>query len=122
MVFLHFHQEDCSDTRATHNVQKLTNPAIRRSTDSLNISLTPELEAFIANKVQSGLYQTASEVVREGLRLLRERDDIHRARLDELKKEIAVGLDQAKQGKTVPFTEATIEGVKARGRARRRPM
>jgi antitoxin ParD1/3/4 len=87
----------------------------------MNISLTPELEQFIANKVQSGLYQTASEVVREGLRLLRESDDIHRARLEELKKEIAIGLDQAKQGKTVPFTEEMIEGVKSRGRARRRP-
>ena len=42
----------------------------------MNISLTRELEEFVAKKVESGLYQTASEVVREGLRLLRERDDL----------------------------------------------
>jgi antitoxin ParD1/3/4 len=67
------------------------------------------------------LYQTASEVVREGLRLLRERDEIHWTKLDELRKEIAVGIAQAKQGNTVPFTEETIERVKTRGRSRRRP-
>jgi antitoxin ParD1/3/4 len=41
---------------------------------SLNVSLTPELEQLIAEKVESGMYTTASEVVREGLRLLREAD------------------------------------------------
>jgi len=37
---------------------------------SLNVSLTPELERFITFRVASGRYQTASEVVRAGLRLL----------------------------------------------------
>ena len=41
----------------------------------MNVSLTPELEKLIDDKVKSGLYQTASEVVREGLRLLKQRDD-----------------------------------------------
>jgi antitoxin ParD1/3/4 len=95
----------------------LTHLAIKRHTDFMNISLTPELEEFVTKKVDSGLYQTASEVVREGLRLLRERDDVQRAKLEQLKKEFAVGLDEAKQGKTVPFTEETIEGVKARRRS-----
>jgi antitoxin ParD1/3/4 len=36
----------------------------------MNVSLTPELEKLVTRKVQSGLYQSASEVVREGLRLL----------------------------------------------------
>ena len=40
----------------------------------MNVSLTKELEALVNRKVKSGLYQTASEVVREGLRLLDERD------------------------------------------------
>lgn len=41
----------------------------------MNVSLTPELEALVNEKVGSGLYQTASEVVREALRLLKQRDD-----------------------------------------------
>ena len=40
----------------------------------MNVSLTPELEDLVNEKVRSGLYQTASEVVREALRLLRQRD------------------------------------------------
>ena len=42
----------------------------------MNISLTAELERFVAAKVESGLYNNASEVIREGLRLLKEHDDI----------------------------------------------
>ena len=41
----------------------------------MNVSLTPELEKLVEEKVRSGLYQTASEVVREALRLLKLRDD-----------------------------------------------
>src|SRR5436190_21690105 len=42
----------------------------------MNISLTPELEQFVQGKVESGLYNNASEVVREGLRLLKEQDEV----------------------------------------------
>ena len=38
----------------------------------MNVSLTPELEKFITTEVKSGSYQTASEVVRAGLRRLKE--------------------------------------------------
>ena len=41
----------------------------------MNVSLTPELERFVNDKVDTGMYQTASEVVREGLRLLKQRDE-----------------------------------------------
>ena len=41
----------------------------------MNVSLTPELEELVNEKVRGGLYQTASEVVREALRLLKQRDD-----------------------------------------------
>jgi antitoxin ParD1/3/4 len=44
----------------------------------MNVSLTPELEEMVNEKVRSGLYQTASEVVRDALRLLKQRD--HEAR------------------------------------------
>ena len=44
----------------------------------MNVSLTPELEKFVDNKVESGLYNNASEVVREGLRLLKEHDELRK--------------------------------------------
>ncbi len=49
----------------------------------MNVSLTPELEELVNEKVRSGFYQTASEVVREALRLLKQRDDETR-RADQL--------------------------------------
>ena len=64
----------------------------------MNVSLTPELEAIIREKVDSGLYHSASEVVREALRLLRQHDEARQARLAELRKELAVGLQQADRG------------------------
>jgi antitoxin ParD1/3/4 len=42
----------------------------------MNVSLTPELEKYVDDKVESGLYNNASEVVRESLRLLKEHDEI----------------------------------------------
>ena len=45
-----------------------------RQRTSLNVSLTPELERFITAHVASGRYQTASEVVRAGLRLLEQHE------------------------------------------------
>jgi putative addiction module CopG family antidote len=45
----------------------------------MNVSLTPELEQYVNQKVESGLYQTASEVIRAGLRLLKKRDEEQQA-------------------------------------------
>ena len=52
----------------------------------MNVSLTPELERYVNQKIASGLYQTASEVVGAGLRLLKERDE-HQQTLGELRRE-----------------------------------
>jgi antitoxin ParD1/3/4 len=64
----------------------------------MNVSLTKDLEELISRKVKSGLYQTASEVVREGLRLLDERDRLYQLRLKNLRKEIRAGVDQLDRG------------------------
>ncbi len=71
----------------------------------MNVSLTPQLESFIITKVESGLYGSQSEVVREGLRLLVERDRMVETRLDELRAEIAEGLQQARRGELIPGDE-----------------
>ena len=71
----------------------------------MNVSLTPQLESFIITKVESGLYGSRSEVVREGLRLLVERDRMVETRLDELRGEITEGLQQARRGELIPGDE-----------------
>ena len=76
----------------------------------MNISLTPQLEDMVKGKVSSGRYGSASEVVREALRLLEERDHIQSMRLEELRGEIKKGLES---GTAAPLD---IGAVKARGR------
>ena len=71
----------------------------------MNVSLTPELEEYLAQKVREGLYRSHSEVVRQALRLLREQDRMLEARLSELRSEVAVGLDQANRGELIPTEE-----------------
>jgi len=78
----------------------------------MNISLTPHLESLVKKKVDSGLYGSASEVMREALRLLEERDRIHTMRLEELRSEIRQGLDS---GEPTPLD---IAAIKTRGRKR----
>jgi antitoxin ParD1/3/4 len=76
----------------------------------MNISLTPKLEQFIRTKVESGRYLSASEVVREALRLLEHKDK----RLEELHVEIQKGLNS---GRSEPLN---IEATKAKARKRQR--
>lgn len=59
----------------------------------MNVSLTKELEELVNDKVKTGRYLSASEVVREALRLLEERDRIKEMRLQELRLDIQKGLD-----------------------------
>lgn len=72
----------------------------------MNISLTPELELYIQEKVTSGLYTSASEVVRESLRLMHTYDDLQKQRIGQLNQAITLGLDQLKSGQKVSSTES----------------
>jgi len=74
----------------------------------MNISLTPELEKFVNKKVESGLFQTASEVVRAALRLLCEQDEVRQKKLEELRREIAIGIEQLDRGESAPFNAMEI--------------
>ena len=64
----------------------------------MNISLTSELEKFVHEKVNSGLYTSASEVIRESLRLMHTYDDLQNKRINELNQSIEIGLEQLKSG------------------------
>jgi antitoxin ParD1/3/4 len=63
----------------------------------MNVDLTPELEALVQGKIESGRYNSASEVVREALRLLEQRDEIFTHRRDEIGKQIEEGWQSAKR-------------------------
>ena len=62
----------------------------------MNVTLTPELEQIVSQKVASGLYNPAHEVIREALRLLEHQDELLGTRLEELRNEINIGLAQLK--------------------------
>ena len=84
---------------------------------TLNVSLTPDLSRFVENRVRSGKYQTASEVVREALRLLECRDQAPTASIEELKAELEVGLAQLRRGEGLDG-EAFFSRVMTRRRAK----
>lgn len=65
---------------------------------TVNISLTPELDTFLQGRVQSGRYQTMSEVVREALRLLQYQEQQQDQALHELKGKLKRGAAQAERG------------------------
>lgn len=79
----------------------------------MNINLTPQLEEMVRQKVTSGLYTSASEVVREALRLMDEKDQLRTAKLGQLRQEIQDGLDSG------PAVAWDPDEVKRSGRAKR---
>jgi antitoxin ParD1/3/4 len=80
---------------------------------TVNVSLTPHLEAFIHETVASGRYQSASEVARTALRLLEEREHQRTARIERLRQEIQKGLDSC------PATPLDMEEIKRLDRIKR---
>jgi antitoxin ParD1/3/4 len=86
----------------------------------VNVSLTPELENFVSAKVGSGRYNSASEVVREALRLLEERDSARAAQLTEFNGELARRLASLDSGETVDPAEARTR-LQRKSAERRKP-
>ncbi len=80
---------------------------------SLNVSLPPELETRVRQRVESGMYGSASEVIREALRLFEAYEQVKTARLDSLRQDIAAGLKDAESGRV---QEADFAALKERGR------
>ena len=81
----------------------------------MNVSLTPQLEAMVQKKVKTGDYQTASEVIREGLRLLQQRDA-------QLRRDVRAGFEQIERGEYIDLDEKELKqffaDIKKRGRER----
>lgn len=79
---------------------------------TLNINLTPQLEKLVRQKVDSGRYNSASEVVREALRLMETQNELHALQLERLRSDIRQGLDS---GPPHPWSVAEM---KRQGRKR----
>ena len=78
----------------------------------MNVNLTPQLEELVRSKVNSGMYTSASEVVREALRLMDEQDRLRKAKLDELRRDVRKGIDSG------PSEQWDATKLKAEARAR----
>lgn len=79
---------------------------------TININLTPQLEAMVRDKVASGRYGSASEVVREALRLMQEHDQLRAIKLEQLRTDVRAGVESGSAG------ELDIAAVKRKGRER----
>jgi antitoxin ParD1/3/4 len=77
-------------------------------------SIGKHFEDMIDGLVESGRYATASEIMREGLRLVEEREDRRKAKLEALRAEIQKGFDSGPAEEFDP--REFFEAVKARGR------
>ena len=75
----------------------------------MNVSFTLELEQFVQAKVKTGRYLSASEVVREALSLLDDRDRLREIRIDALRKEIVIGIEQSDRGEVFEGEEVIQE-------------
>ncbi len=68
----------------------------------MHVSLTPELESRVKAKVESGLYNNASEVIREALRFMDTHEDwIHEVKMAHLREQLKVGVDQLNHGEGI---------------------
>lgn len=78
----------------------------------MDISLTPELENQVRLKVESGLYESPSEVVTESLRLMLERDLLQQ----KLRDELSIGLEQLDRGEGISIRDKDEFMALARGK------
>lgn len=86
----------------------------------MNVSLTPELDKFVAAKVKSGRYNSASEVVREALRLLEDHDRGRASQIMAFNQELGSRLASLDRGEHVePKAVRTRLELKSRERRRR---
>ena len=86
---------------------------------TMNVSLTPELEKLVQIKVQSGRYHSASEVIREGLRLLEDQDRLREMRLEEVRRKIQAGIDELERGEGIGG-ESVLAELKQKSKALRK--
>lgn len=78
----------------------------------MNVSLTTELEKLVHSKVETGRYTSASEVIREALRLMEERDQMQELHKEEIRQKISQGMGSLQAGKGMDG-EAVFDRIEA---------
>ena len=82
----------------------------------MDITLTPQISAWIAEKVAQGMYGSSSEVIAEGIRLLKRQEEQRQSMAQDLRQEILVGVKQLDTGKSLAFDAAQVSDIKLQGR------
>jgi antitoxin ParD1/3/4 len=82
--------------------------------NSASVSIPSDLEQFVNDQVAAGAYANAEHVVREALERMRERDKSRDSRIEELRQQIQIGIDQADRGECTPLD---IEAIKQEARS-----
>lgn len=100
------------------NERAIDSRLLEPDTVGMKLELPSALNRFVTELVDSGLYESESEVVREGLRLLKEREDLRGSALDSLRAELALGMGDAAAGRVKLFDRRVVERIKANGRKR----
>lgn len=85
---------------------------------NMNVSLTDELGEFVKARVSTGRYGSASEVVREALRLMERHEQTQAAKLKALQRDYQAGLDSGDAGE-VDFDDIRAQVTAAAGKASR---
>lgn len=84
----------------------------------MNISLTPEMDRWVADQVKSGTYKSSSEVIRDGLRALQRQEKQRLAMLEDLRQELLIGVKQLDAGKSAVLDASLLQNIKKRGRSK----
>jgi len=86
----------------------------------MEVTLSPELEALIAEQVESGHYPSPGEVVRDALRLLQDKLELPGSKLESLRRDVQAGLQALDQGEYDEYEDPRqlAAEIKARGRHR----
>jgi antitoxin ParD1/3/4 len=74
----------------------------------MKIALTPAMAKFVAKKIKAGQYASAEDVVGDALTRLQTEDELPKEDLDELRRLVSVGIEQAERGEYANFTAETV--------------
>jgi antitoxin ParD1/3/4 len=75
----------------------------------MNITLDPELERFVQEKIRTGQCRSVEEVIQDALSAMRQQETLTAEDVAELRQEIALGLDQLDRGESAPWNAAVLK-------------